>query len=54
MLYSYCQAFKISPNEARNTPLHLMLEMLQIHGEVEELKSDEIQKHTREITKHGR
>ncbi len=54
MLYSYCQAFKISPNEARNTPLNLMLEMLQIHGEVEGLKSEEIQKQTREINKYGR
>ncbi len=54
MLYSYCQAFKISPNEAKHTPVKLMLEMLQIHAEVEGLKSDEIQKQTREITKHGR
>tara|TARA_R110002020_G_scaffold52438_7_gene147383 strand:+ start:4798 stop:4962 length:165 start_codon:yes stop_codon:yes gene_type:complete len=54
MLYSYCQAFKINPNEAKHTPVKLILEMLQIHAEVEGLKTDEVQKQTREISKYGR
>tara|TARA_R110000744_G_scaffold55369_2_gene117112 strand:- start:1034 stop:1174 length:141 start_codon:yes stop_codon:yes gene_type:complete len=42
-------AFKINPNDAKHTPLSLMLEMLEIHAQVELLKSEEVEKHTREI-----
>jgi len=44
LLYSYCITFKISPMEAQNTPIKLMMEMLQIHGETEAYKAEEIQK----------
>tara|TARA_Y100001973_G_C5128768_1_gene296596 strand:+ start:482 stop:631 length:150 start_codon:yes stop_codon:yes gene_type:complete len=44
LLYSYCITFKINPEEAKNTPMKLMMEMLQIHGETEAYKAEEIQK----------
>ena len=49
ILYSYCKAFSISPAEARHTPMKLIIEMLQIHSEVEEMKNREMEK---EIKKH--
>tara|TARA_Y100000592_G_scaffold101019_1_gene184595 strand:+ start:722 stop:961 length:240 start_codon:yes stop_codon:yes gene_type:complete len=49
ILYSYCKAFSISPAEAQHTPMKLMSEMLQIHAEVEHMKSKEIEK---EMKKH--
>jgi len=49
MLYSYCLVFHINPADAVNTPLNLMLEMLQIHAEVENKKQKEIEK---EMNKH--
>jgi len=47
LLYSYCKIFQISPNEAKNTPLDLMMTMITIHAEAEKIKSDEIEKMTR-------
>jgi len=44
MLYSYCKAFSISPAEAQNTPMKLMLTMLHIHSEVETIKHKEMEK----------
>ncbi len=49
ILYSYCKTFSISPVEAQNTPIKLMNEMLQIHAEVEHMKTKEIE---REMKKH--
>jgi hypothetical protein len=51
MLYSYCKAFSISPAEAQNTPMKLMLTMLNIHSEVETMKHKEMEK---EVKKHDR
>jgi len=36
--------FNISPTEAMNTPMKLLVEMLSIHTEVETLKAKEMQK----------
>ena len=44
MLYSYCKTFSINPMEAQNTPISMMTNLLQIHGEIEQYKADEIQK----------
>jgi len=44
MLYSYAKTFSINPHDARHTPMSTMLEMIQIHGEVEKLKSEELEK----------
>jgi len=44
LLYSYCKTFSINPMEARHTEIQLMLEMLSIHGEVEQYKTDEMEK----------
>ena len=49
LLYSYCLVFHISPADAMKTPLKLMLEMLQIHAEVEDNKQKEMD---REMKKH--
>ena len=54
MLYSYCKIFNISPYEARKTTMSLMLEMLEIHSEVEKMKADEIEKEMSKVKKHGR
>ena len=50
-MYSYCNTFKISPNEAKETPLELMVDMLYIHAEAEKIKSEEID---REIKRNKR
>jgi len=52
LLYSYCKIFQISPNEAKDTPVDLLLDMVMIHGEAEKLKSEEMDKITRQV-KHG-
>ena len=44
MLYSYCRIFNINPMEAKDTPISRMLEMLQIQGEVESFKNEEIER----------
>ncbi len=44
MLYSYCKIFQINPMEAKHTPMSMMIEMLQIHGETEEFKAEEIKR----------
>ena len=46
-LYSYCMAFKIDPNVAKNTPLKFMMNMLTIHAVVEEEKAREIDRQTK-------
>ena len=44
MLYSYCRIFNINPMEAKDTPISRMLGMLQIHGEVETYKNEELER----------
>ena len=44
LLYSYSMIFHINPSNAMHTPLNLMLEMLQVHAEIEEHKNDEMKK----------
>tara|TARA_B100000287_G_C20323503_1_gene658793 strand:+ start:184 stop:351 length:168 start_codon:yes stop_codon:yes gene_type:complete len=43
LLYSYCQAFNTDPNTAKDTPMSLIMDMMIIHGEVEKMKSDEVE-----------
>ena len=49
MLYTYCSVFHINPIEAHETPLNVIIEMLQIHGEVKKLESDELSKAKRGV-----
>ena len=44
MIYSYASIFHINPVDAYNTPFSLVKEMLEIHGEVKKIESEEIQK----------
>ena len=44
MLYSYCSAFHVNPKDAYDTPASLIKEMLEIHGEVKKIESEEIKK----------
>ena len=51
ILYTYCSVFHVDPAIAQNSPMKLMMEMLQVHSEVEQLKSKELEK---EIKKNDR
>ncbi len=51
MLYSFASIFHINPEEAKNTPLSTIIKMLELHGVVEEIKADEIEKQTRALKK---
>lgn len=42
MLYTYCTTFSINPMEAYDTPVSVVKEMLEIHGEVKKLESEAI------------
>ncbi len=44
MIYSYASIFHINPVDAYDTPFSLVKEMLEIHGEVKTIESEEIQK----------
>ena len=44
MLYSYCSAFHVNPKDAYETPASLIKEMLEIHGEVKKIESEEMNK----------
>jgi|TARA_R100000406_G_scaffold62964_1_gene43980 hypothetical protein len=44
ILYTYCSVFHVDPAIAQNSPMKLMMEMLQVHSEVEQLKSKELEK----------
>ena len=44
MLYSYRSAFHVNPKEAYETPASLSKEMLEIHGEVKKIESEEMDK----------
>jgi len=49
ILYTYARTFSIDPYEAQQTPIKLMLEMLTIHGEVESVKTKELDKATKKV-----
>ena len=42
MLYTYCSAFSINPMEAYDTPVSVIKDMLEIHGEIKRLESEAI------------
>ena len=44
ILYTYCSVFHVDPAIAQNSQMKLMMEMLQVHSEVEQLKSKELEK----------
>ena len=46
LLYSYCATFHINPYDARDTPISMMMDMMNIHGTVEEYKATEIKRET--------
>jgi len=50
MLYSYCQAFNVSPLEAKGTPAKLVIELLQVHSEYKKYEQEELE---REIKKRA-
>tara|TARA_R100000742_G_C4267534_1_gene85732 strand:+ start:94 stop:300 length:207 start_codon:yes stop_codon:yes gene_type:complete len=47
MIYTYATTFNINPLDAYNTPASLVKEMLDIHGEVKKIESEEIEKMNR-------
>jgi hypothetical protein len=53
LLYTYCKIFGINPQDAKHTPLSLMVDMLGIHAEVEKHKADAIENETRRMTQNG-
>jgi len=42
MVYTYASTFHVNPLEVYNTPASLVKEMLDIHGEVKRLESEEL------------
>jgi hypothetical protein len=44
MIYTYSSTFHINPIDAYNTPASVVKEMLEIHGEVKRIESEEIDK----------
>ena len=44
MLYSYCSAFHVNPKDAYETPASLIKEMMEIHGEVKRIESEEMER----------
>ncbi len=49
MLYSYCELFSIDPKDAYETPASLIKEMLEIHGEVKKIESEEMEKSSKRL-----
>ncbi len=47
LLYSYSKIFAINPYDAKDTPIRMMTEMLLVHGEIEKVKAEEIEKATK-------
>tara|TARA_R100000231_G_C5329199_1_gene165814 strand:+ start:222 stop:383 length:162 start_codon:yes stop_codon:yes gene_type:complete len=47
MLYTYCTAFSINPLEAYDTPVTVIKEMLEIHGEIKRLESEALKEGTK-------
>lgn len=46
LLYSYCATFHINPYDAIDTPISMMMDMMNIHGTVEEYKATEMKRET--------
>lgn len=44
MVYTYASTFHVNPAEVYNTPSALVKEMLEIHGQVKKIESEEIEK----------
>ena len=44
MIYTYSTTFSVSPLEAYHTPATLVAQMLEIHGEVKKIESEEMEK----------
>jgi|TARA_B100001094_G_scaffold332117_1_gene402840 hypothetical protein len=44
MIYTYSTTFSVSPLEAYHTPATLVSQMLEIHGEVKRIESEEFDK----------
>ena len=51
MVYTLAKALHISPLEVYQMPIELFMDMLIIHGEVENLKVEEINKQRSKIKK---
>jgi hypothetical protein len=47
LLYSYSKTFAINPYVAKDTPIRVMTDMLLVHGEIEKVKSEEIENATK-------
>jgi len=47
MVYTLARALKISPLEVYQMPAQLVKDMLAIHGYVEELKAEELEKQSK-------
>tara|TARA_R110002051_G_C8554257_1_gene473192 strand:+ start:409 stop:651 length:243 start_codon:yes stop_codon:yes gene_type:complete len=56
VVYMLSKALAISPLEIYKMPISLVIDLLMVHGAVEELKSDEMDKVSKkaENAKHGR
>ena len=44
LLFSYAKIFSINPHDARHTPMKTIASMIQINGEVEKIKAEELDK----------
>lgn len=44
MFYTYCATFNVNPVDAYNTPISIIRELLEIHGEVKTIESEHIDK----------
>ena len=44
MLYTYCSHFKVNPAEAKQTPVHIIKDMLTVHAVFKELEAEEMKK----------
>jgi len=44
MLFSYCKIFNINPHDAKDTPMRTIIDMININGEVEKIKVEELEK----------
>jgi len=49
IVYGLSQAFKISPLEVYKMPADLVMDMLNIHGEVEQYKQEQMDKEMKKV-----
>ena len=49
IVYTLAQALGISPLEVYQMPANLVQDMLMIHGIVEEMKAEELEKQTKKV-----